>query len=142
VEANRVNEVSQYRTKVVELERALKQLPQLEAEMHHHFCQGVYAREMRVPAGTVLTGAIHKRDCINFIMAGSVEVRSEQGAVRLTAPHVFVSPPGTKRAMFVIEDLIWITVHASDMRCIAALERELVVNDYNDLPRLMQESDL
>ena len=137
-----MNEVSQYRTKIFDLENAIKQMPQIEPEMHHHFCQGVYAREMRVPAGTVLTGAIHKRDCINFIMQGVVEVRSEDGAVRITAPHVFVSPPATKRAIVVIEDLIWITVHASDLRCVAALERELVVNDYNDLPRLMQESDL
>lgn len=137
-----MNEVSQYRTKVVELEKALKELPQIAPEMHHHFCQGIYAREMRVPAGTVLTGAIHKRDCINFIMAGTVEVRSQDGAARYTAPHIFVSPPHTKRAMYVIDDLIWVTVHASDLRCIEALERELAVYDSNEWPRIMQESDL
>lgn len=64
------------------LERALKTLPehlQIKEELNHHFADGLYAREMRVPAGSVVVGKMHKYPCINFIMSGEMEVRSTTG---------------------------------------------------------------
>ena len=119
------NEVAQ-KGKIVALEESMRAMPQIEEELHHHFCHGVYAREMRVPKGTVLVGKKHKRDCINFILAGEVEVVSAEGKQRIKAPEVFNSPAGTKRAMVVIEDLTWITVHASEQTDLDRLEEELI----------------
>ena len=60
------NQVAQ-RGKIQALQESMRGLPQLEEELFHYFCQGVYARQMNVPKGTVLVGKTHKRDCINFI---------------------------------------------------------------------------
>lgn len=119
------NEVAQ-RSKIKALEESMKGLPQFEEELFHHFCQGVYARQMNVPKGTVLVGKTHKRDCINFIMSGEVEVVSPEGKQRIKAPEIFVSPARTKRAMVAIEDLVWVTVHASEETDLEKLESELI----------------
>lgn len=113
-------------SKILALQESMKDLPQFKEELHHHFCHGVYARQMNVPAGTVLVGKKHKRDCINFIMEGEVEVISAEGRTRIKAPEIFVSPAGTKRAMAVISDLVWVTVHASEERDLDKLEAELI----------------
>lgn len=119
------NEVAQ-RSKIKALEESMRSLPQLEEELFHHFCHGVYARQMNVPKGTVLVGKTHKRDCINFIMKGEVEVVSPEGKQRIKAPEIFVSPAKTKRAMVAIEDLVWVTVHASEETDLDKLESELI----------------
>jgi hypothetical protein len=122
------NPVAQ-RNKIHALQEAMRELPQIKEELFHHFCHGVYARQMNVPAGTVLVGKTHVRDCINFIMQGEVEVVSPEGKFRIKAPEIFVSPAHTKRAMVVIEDLVWVTVHASSERDLDKLEAELICED-------------
>jgi hypothetical protein len=117
------------RSKIHALQEAMRELPQIKEELFHHFCQGVYARQMNVPAGTVLVGKTHVRDCINLIMQGEVEVVSPEGRMRIRAPEIFVSPAGTKRAMVVLEDLTWVTVHATDERDIDKIEAELICED-------------
>jgi hypothetical protein len=139
VAENGMNQVSQYRQQVTALEHAIRQLPQLQEELHHHFAHGIYGREMRVPAGTVLVGKIHRYSCINVILQGVVEVRSQEGAYRIEAPYVFVSPGLTKRAMVALTDLIWMTVHPANSEDLDELERELIMEDW---PRIMQEGDL
>ena len=119
------NQVAQ-RSKIHALQEAMRELPQFKETLFHHFCHGVYARQMNVPAGTVLVGKTHKRDCINFIMQGEVEVVSPEGKTRIKAPEIFVSPANTKRAMVVIDDLVWVTVHASDETDLDKLEAELI----------------
>ncbi len=115
--------------KIQNLEKVLKELPQYEETLTHHFATGLYAREMFVEKGTILVGKLHKRDCINFILQGEVEVVSQEGKERIKAPHIFISPAGTKRAMVAIEDLTWVTVHASHETDLDKLESELIVEN-------------
>lgn len=134
-----MNEVAEYRAGIRALESAMRELPQLKEELRHHFAHGIYGREMWVPAGTVLVGKIHRYSCINVILQGIVEVRSQEGAYRIEAPYVFVSPGGTKRAMIALTDLVWMTVHPADSEDLDQLERELILEDW---PRQMIEEDL
>lgn len=114
------------RTKIHALQDAIKQMPQIQEELVHHFTDGLYGREMRVPAGTILVGKTHKKPCFNIILEGEVEVRAPEGAFRVKAPEFFISPAGTKRAMAVISDLTWITVHPSNETDLDKLELELI----------------
>jgi len=119
------SEVAQV-SRILALQEAMRSLPQIKEELFHHFCHGVYARQMNIPAGTVIVGKKHKRNCINFIMAGEVEVVSAEGKTRIKAPEIFVSPAGTKRAMVALSDLTWVTVHASQETDLDKLEDELI----------------
>ena len=91
----------------------MRAMPQIAMDVFQHFCPGVYMREIHMPAGAIVTGRIHKNPCLNILLAGELEVATEHGQKRLIAPEIFKSPAGTKRALVVIRDSIFITVHAN-----------------------------
>jgi hypothetical protein len=98
------------RGKVHALEAQMLTLPQLDLRVVHYFAQGVYARELHIPKGTILTGAIHKYPNLNIMSQGELTVLTEEGPVRVKAPFTIVSPAGTKRVAYAHEDTIWTTV--------------------------------
>lgn len=99
------------RDKVFQLESALKTMPQVDCPVRNIFASGLYAREITMPAGTVITGAVHKSQHITIISKGCVHVLRPEGIVEFSAPAMFISEPGTKNAVHVIEDTVWTTVH-------------------------------
>ena len=120
------------RERIEHFEAAILALPQLDLHLAHHFADGLYGRELHIPAGTAATGAIHKREHINVILKGRIQVATEQGYIEIQAPAVFVSPPGTKRAVVTLEDTVWLTVHASVSKTVDDAESELVTNNRDE----------
>lgn len=119
-----------YRERVLALEAIGLSSPPVEIELHHHFTNGVYAREMRVPAGIAMTGKVHLFESINILVKGTVRVLTDKGHEDLSAPMTFVSPPGTKRGGVMLTDCIWITICRTDALTPEDAERELVVDSY------------
>jgi hypothetical protein len=102
--------------------------------LKHSFSPGIYVREIFIPKGTVLTGKIHRHSHPNFLMSGVVDVVTEDGGLeRLTAPLSMISPAGTKRAVYAVEDTVWITVHATDETDLDKIEKEVITQDYKEL---------
>lgn len=127
--------MSEFSHNIYALEDAIvNELPLLDLDVRHHFAGGLYARELFIPAGTILTGKIHKYDCINVVPVGKIQVATEEGSKLIEGPYVFVSPPGTKRAGVTLEDTIWITVHASNETDLDALEKQLIAESFDRLP--------
>jgi hypothetical protein len=113
--------------KVDALEAGIRQLPAVEMPVEHHFSQGVYARELHIPAGTVLTGKIHKHQNLNILSKGDISVFLEDGSVmRVQAPFTVVSPPGTRRAAFAHTDVVWTTIHGTDETDVDEIERQFI----------------
>lgn len=115
------------RAKVFEAEEVMRNMPQVELRHVDHFSHKVYARELHIPAGVTLTGKIHKYTNLNFLLKGEMVVKTEDGMVRVEAPHTIVSPPGTKRIAYAITDCIWTTVHGTDSTDVDDIELEFVV---------------
>ena len=100
----------------------------------HHFAPGSYGREMTLPAGMVVVGKIHKHAHINVISKGRVQVFTEQaGVLELAAPCTFVSSPGTKRVVHVLEETVWTTVHVTDKTDLAEIERGVIATDFEEV---------
>lgn len=125
------------RSKIFALEAAMLREPSVYASggerdiddlcpVKHHFSQGVYAREMFIPKGTVLTGKIHKYEQLNIMSQGELSVLTEDGIKRVKAPFTIVSPPGTKRVAYAHEDTIWTTIHGTDETDLEKLEAHFV----------------
>ena len=109
------------------IERAMLAMPQTETPTVHTFAEGLYVRQMRAAAGTIVLGRVHRGSTLNILMAGKCVLLGEDGStVGLSAPETFVSPPGRKLA-YVIEDMIWLNVWATDKTDVDALEQELFV---------------
>jgi quercetin dioxygenase-like cupin family protein len=124
-------EVAVYR-QLESLEHAIKRdLAPVECPVKHHFSKGVYARELFIPAGTVLTGEIHKHENLNIMSQGDMSVRMDDGSVvRVHAPFTIVSPPGTKRAAYAHTDCVWTTIHGTDERDVDKIKQEFIATSY------------
>lgn len=102
-----------WRERIQQFENALTRAPgQFTPDLMQYFCGGVYLRQVFFPAGTLVTGKIHRYPCLNILVQGELEVVTEEGPKLLVAPLVFESPAGVKRAARVLSDTLWITVHA------------------------------
>jgi hypothetical protein len=101
--------------------------------VQHFFAPGSYAREITMPEGTVVIGKIHRHAHINVVSKGRVRVLTYEGVQEYTAPCTFVSTPGTKRLVLMLEDTVWTTVHVTDKTDLAEIEREVIAQDYESL---------
>jgi len=125
------------RAAVVQLQHAIETgghaVPPETCPVKHHFAPGSYGREMTLPEGLVVVGKIHKHAHVNVISKGRVLVFTEQeGLLELAAPLTFISSPGTKRAVMVLEETVWTTVHVTDKTDLAEIEREVIATDFEE----------
>ncbi len=116
------------RAQVFALEQSMREMPPVEMPVTNHFSHGVYGREIFIPAGSVLTGHIHKHTNMNVLLEGDMSVLTEDGMQRVGAGFVVVSPPGTKRAAYAHTDCRWLTVHGTRETDVGVIEREFIVH--------------
>ncbi len=102
--------------------------------LKHSFSDGIYVREIFIPAGMFIVGKIHKHDHPNFLMSGEVDVVTESGSVRLKGPCSMISSAGTKRALYAITDLTWITVHLNptNTQDLKELEKLVIADSFEE----------
>jgi len=107
--------------------------------LSHHFSNGVYVRQIFLPAKSFIIGKIHKKSHMNIISSGRCIVRTEKfGSViydASTAPLTFESEKGTKRVLWVEEDTYWTTIHPTSCTTIEAVEAEIFEIFYSDFVR-------
>jgi hypothetical protein len=115
------------------LERENFKLPQVECPIVHTFAPGVGTRQMTIPAGVGLTGAVHKTEHINVLAKGRITVWTEEGMKTLKAPFQFVSKPGTKRVGYAHEECVWITIHHTEAKTIREFVAELTDEPFENL---------
>jgi len=117
------------REKIDQFQEILSQYPQIELETTHYFADGMYCRELFRPAGATIVGKVHKKEHFYIVLSGEVTIVNAGSRERVKAPKIFISPPGTKRAVYAHVDSICITVHRTDKTDIHEIERELVEED-------------
>ena len=127
-----MNEISS-RNKVETLQAAMMEMPQVELPTFHFFADGMYARVVKRPAGTLIVGKIHKKEHFYIVTKGKVRVANEQGSIIYESGDVIVSKPGTKRAVLALEDSICMTVHRCNEMELDRIEEELVEEDKRSL---------
>jgi hypothetical protein len=126
-----VTEVLTVRDKILTLEAEMKKLPQVELELKHYFAEGLYAREMIVPSGTLISGLVHRTETIGIMVKGKMAIIGEDGAkVVVSAPYTHVGKPGFRRVGYALEDVVWTTLHRTDLTDLEEIEKEqFVVSD-------------
>jgi quercetin dioxygenase-like cupin family protein len=106
----------------------LKQFEQIDLPVKHYFSKGVYARELFIPKGAILTGHIHKYENLNIMSKGDMSILTENGVIRVQAPYTIVSPPGTKRLARAHEDTIWTTIHGTEETDLEVIEEKFIAH--------------
>lgn len=121
------------REAVEQIEDAMQGMPPAFLPIKHYFANGMYAREMTMPAGAIVTGAIHKTTHFCILSQGRVHVMSEDGIEELVAPAIIISQPGTKRAIHALEDTVWTNIHATNETDLDKLVEELTESTVDQL---------
>jgi len=118
---------------VFALEDALCAMPQTDLPLRHYFADGMYAREMTIPADVVATGAIHKTRHLCVISQGTISALTDDGVKTMSAPCTFISEAGTKRAVSAPTETVLTTFHATTETDLDKLVEELSYSTASNL---------
>lgn len=135
------------RKSIEDLQTAAAKLPQsTELKTEHYFADGMYCRALFRPRDTLIIGKCHKREHLYLVVQGEVTIVGDGFKERVKAPRIFVSKPGTKRAVYAHEDSLCITVHRTDNTDLDKIEAELIEDDpeamydsYNQIKQTIKE---
>lgn len=100
-----------------------------ELRVEHHFSYGVYARTLYIPKDCTLSGNIHKYENLNILLKGRLRVSIDNKIEEIEAPFTTVSPPGTKRIAWALEDSIWMTIHGTHERDLKLIEKVFIAHN-------------
>ena len=130
---------------IFDVEKKLLKFPQKKFPLTHRFLDGLYSREIFMPKGSVLTSKTHKVENLTIISKGEcLEISGEMGYNRLKAPISFISPPGIKRFLIIIEDTIWTTIHSNptNSKNVEELEQMIIDSDNefdNEIKKIIEK---
>jgi hypothetical protein len=119
--------------KVQALQAEVSKLPQYEPVTKHYFHGGMYCREVFRHVGVLVVGAVHKKEHFYLIVSGTVAITTDDGVQEVTGPHLFLSKPGTKRAVYAVTDALCMTFHAIEAKTVEEAEAELVEAEPNSM---------
>ena len=130
------------RDKILRFEQALSQMEGAVfgdnelMPLEHFFTDGIYTRQITIPAGTICTGKIHRYAHPNFLLKGRVTVYTEEGGTEHhVAPKMLMSAAGTKRAVLAHEDTVWVTIHRTDQTDLDEIEKEVISPSYEEFDK-------
>lgn len=136
-------QIKKARADILKLEDAIRHQPGYDFEgrtlckIRHYFAPGVYAREMFIPKDVLITGKIHKTEHLNILSQGKLSISNKGESMTVEAPFTYVSPIGTKRAIYALEDSTWTTIHVTEETDLDALEDELIAETFEEIDALL-----
>ena len=110
------------------------ELVKIEPKWDHHFANGLYGRRIYVPGGTTVVTKVHMTQHITIALKGRCSIVNELGGhVEVEAPGMWVTEPGTQRAIFCHDDTEWVTVHSTQIKDdVPAVEAEIFSDDFDE----------
>jgi quercetin dioxygenase-like cupin family protein len=135
--------VAERQQRACALEAAIRRECELiEGEVVNHFSHGVYGRELRIPAGSVVVGHIHKFTNMNVLLEGVMSVETDEGVKTVGPGFLVVSPPGTKRVAYAHTDCRWLTVHGTHETDVSRIESEFIVHTEHEYLAFCEQQKL
>ena len=122
-----------------------KEMQRVSFPLDHYHTATQYARRIYVPAGSTVVTAVHKSEHITIAVKGHCIVVDENAErFDVIAPAVFVTKPGTQRAVHAITDTEWVTVHTytDEDKSLGAIEKALVCDSMEQYENALLEAML
>lgn len=114
------------------------------ATYRHSFAEGVYIREMHLKKGALLTGEIQNYEHAIFLMNGTIDLATDEGVMRVSAPFFCVAKAGTKRIGYAVTDVVWINVHPNPTNetDIKTIENKMVSHSFEEYDNFINTQTL
>lgn len=119
------------------------ELEQVEFPLEHLFTPTQYARRIFVQAGATVITAVHKSEHVTVALKGHCVVVDEHGDRHdVIAPSVFITKPGTQRAVYAVTDTEWLTVHTytDEDKSLETVEKKLVCDNMEQYEQALLEA--
>jgi hypothetical protein len=111
------------------LQDLVASVPQVSLDPEHDFAPGMYVRSLKIPAGTVVVGKMHRHAHPTLLVKGEATILTNNGMERIRAPYRWISQPGAKRPVLAHTDCEFVTVHLNpdDTTDLEVLEDQIIV---------------
>jgi quercetin dioxygenase-like cupin family protein len=93
----------------------------------HHFGAGVYAKETRIPAGSILVQHKHKHDHLSVLASGSVELVVNGVKSVIHAPACLTIEANKHHGVKSLTNVVWYCIHATDCTDTDEIDEVLIV---------------
>lgn len=127
------------REQIVEFERRAKSLPQVAMPTKHMLVNGMYGREIFIPAGTIYVGKTHKTDHFFIILSGNSTMTTDDGVMNIEGPRVLTVKAGSKRMGVANTDCRFIAIHRTDQVELLDIEKDLTEFEPNSRYNVLNE---
>lgn len=84
-----------------------------ETEVTNWFAKDLYSRWLKLPAGSVAVGEIHKFEHFFMVVSGTCVISNGDSKLEITGPQMFISPAGAQRVCLALTDTVVATFHAN-----------------------------
>jgi len=111
---------------IIKLQSLMLKGNTIELETRHHFSDGLYARELFIPAGVCLVGALHKTRHLYTVVQGKCRVSTQFENIEIEAPFMGETIPDTKRVIYAETDCVWITYHPTELTSVEEIEKAIL----------------
>ena len=95
------------------LEAELIKMPQVDCPIREYFADGIYAREITIPKGVALIGAIHTTHNFAVVNKGILRLATGDGFRDVFAGEMVPVMPGQKNCGYAIEECVWTNFFAN-----------------------------
>lgn len=92
----------------------------------HHFSDGLYAKEMYIPAGYIAGTHAHEYSHLSILAKGRVIVATDEYNTEYTAPACIEIKAGVHHTIHALEDSAWFCVHATDETDVENIDNVLI----------------
>ena len=125
---------------ILRISKVLKKLPQATFAREFFYLPGVAVGVMFLPAGSLLTGKIHKHAHIAILAEGTLRLADDDNAFVITAPYVAYGKAGIKRLGYAETDCTFINVLSTNIVGADELDKEMVVDTHDEFEQFLLES--
>ena len=127
-----------YREYVLDMQDYLAEKEQTETPVENAFAPGVYIRTIYMPKHTFVIGKTHLTEHFNIVRTGKANVMIDGVYGMFQTSDMFTSKAGSKKVLWILEDMIWSTVHPTNETDMQVLEDKLIL-PYVEEKRLIME---
>ena len=110
--------------------------------LKHSFGDSLYVREIFMPEGTLIISKIHRFAHPYFVLKGKASILTEEGVVVIEAPYQGMTKAGTKRALYIHEDMVWTTVHVTKETDLDKIDAEIIAKNFEEFEILRHNKEV
>lgn len=143
-DSNKMLTKEEFRTAIAEVEKNIINMDnsyvgketEIICPLKHSFGDGCYIREIFNPKGALIVTKIHKKTHPFFLLEGSLMIATGKGVEVIKAPYQGMTKAGTKRAIYALEDVKFITVHVTDKTDLDEIEKEIISKNFKEFDEI------